>query len=306
MYLFIFLSLMIVIGVAIWAFHPAARRREAMARRDLGDFSLNDAVLLIGPDVEAVHCGSQRAAIKAVLPALLDAGYRVIELYGEHPPAQNGRPLSWLDNQLLRDTLHAERGFHLIFIGRRGQMLFHATRPVAAAALAELLDLRPVPARHTGPTETNEKTSGAPAGLQEMARSPRPGSLIGKKSSKPALRARRGHAAKTQSVLPPPRSAADRGTAAQPSPPPERRVTPYVETTRPPIPPFSQRLAETLCDPDPLLRLGAVPPRRPAQAQMTPSPADPGADPAPAPPLTAPERRAPSHVIARLRRRRGF
>nr|GGI01892.1 hypothetical protein GCM10011355_33600 [Aquisalinus luteolus] len=133
---------MIIAGVAVWARRPDAFSGEASDNPDSNpDFTLRRAVLLFGPQMNDPRCSAQRTELKRILGPLLEGGYRIVEVYGTNAPTQNGEVYDWLDNQLLRDTLNARSGFHLIFVDDAGQMLFHAAQSVTAEALLHIFDL---------------------------------------------------------------------------------------------------------------------------------------------------------------------
>lgn len=141
-YLVACLCFMSIAGVAIWARRPemaVADGADTLANNP--DFTLRRAVLLFGPRMNDPRCSAQRTELKRILGPLLESGYRIVEVYGTNAPTQNGEVYGWLDNQLLRDTLNAKSGFHLIFVDDAGQMLFHAAQSVTAEALLHIFDL---------------------------------------------------------------------------------------------------------------------------------------------------------------------
>lgn len=141
-YLLASLSLFIIIGLVIWArYAPEQADGEAPVGESTDGFALKQAILLVGPDMNDPACCAQRTELKRILMPLLQGNYRIIEVYGEYAPTQNGEIYDWLDNQLLRDTLNARTGFNLIFVDGAGEMLFHSTRPVTAEALLHIFDL---------------------------------------------------------------------------------------------------------------------------------------------------------------------
>ncbi|GGD12841.1 hypothetical protein [Aquisalinus flavus] len=141
-YLVACLCFMSIAGVAIWARRPDRASDEAAKPSDISaGFTLRRAVLLFGPQMNDPRCSAQRTELKRILGPLLAGGYRIVEVYGPNAPTQNGEVYDWLDNQLLRDTLNAKSGFHLIFVDDAGQMLFHAARSVTAEALLHIFDL---------------------------------------------------------------------------------------------------------------------------------------------------------------------
>ena len=141
-YLIACVCLMIIAGVAIWARRPeTASADTADTPETPPDFTLRRAVLLFGPQMNDPQCSAQRTELKRILGPLLEGGYRIVEVYGTSAPTQNGEVYDWLDNQLLRGTLNAKSGFHLIFVDDAGQTLFHAAQPVTAEALLHIFDL---------------------------------------------------------------------------------------------------------------------------------------------------------------------
>lgn len=110
-------------------------------KTSIGDFSLSKSLLLIGPEVNFPRCSQQRKELARILQPLLQADYKIIEIYGDLPPAENGRAYEWLDNPLLRKTLNAEEGFHLIHVAENGHTGFHSGQPVVAEALLHIFDL---------------------------------------------------------------------------------------------------------------------------------------------------------------------
>jgi len=141
-YLVACLCLMIIAGVAVWARRPDVSSGQTTDTPDANpDFTLRRAVLLFGSEMNDAQCSAQRTELKRILGPLLEGGYRIVEVYGDNAPTQNGEVYDWLDNQLLRDTLNAKSGFHLIFVDDAGQMLFHAAQSVTAEALLHIFDL---------------------------------------------------------------------------------------------------------------------------------------------------------------------
>ncbi len=105
------------------------------------DFSLSRSLLLIGPEMNDADCKAQRRELKRILGPLLEAKFKIIEIYGDTAPAENGEPYDWLDNQLMRKTLNAEAGFHLIHVNSEGKTGFHSGRVITAEALLHIFDL---------------------------------------------------------------------------------------------------------------------------------------------------------------------
>ncbi|WP_306251007.1 hypothetical protein [Parvularcula sp. IMCC14364] len=105
------------------------------------EFSLSRSLMLIGPDMDDPVCREQRRELRRILNPLLEAEFKIIEIYGDLAPAENGEAYDWLDNQLLRKTLNAEEGFHLIHVNREGKTSFHSGRAISAEALLHIFDL---------------------------------------------------------------------------------------------------------------------------------------------------------------------
>ena len=113
---------------------------DLAVRASESPFELRRTLLLIGPTVNYAGCSEQRRMLKPVLDRLLAAGHRLVEVYGEKPPSQNGVRLDWLDNPLLRSTFDAETGFPLLYIDNDGRVKFRVAAPVTGEALLMIID----------------------------------------------------------------------------------------------------------------------------------------------------------------------
>ncbi|MCI5047633.1 MAG: hypothetical protein MRY59_09025 [Aquisalinus sp.] len=134
------------LAAGIFALRPRAMKSldVAVDVRDSSDrpeFTLSRSLLLIGPDMDDPVCREQRRELRRILNPLLEAEFKIIEIYGDLAPAENGEAYDWLDNQLLRKTLNAEEDFHLIHVNREGKTSFHSGRPITAEALLHIFDL---------------------------------------------------------------------------------------------------------------------------------------------------------------------
>ena len=106
-----------------------------------GDFSLSRSLLLIGPELNFPPCSSQRKELRRILQPLLQAKYKIVEVYGTAAPSENGQPYGFVDNEALRKLMNAEDGFHLIHVEEDGRIGFHSGKPVVAEALLHIFDL---------------------------------------------------------------------------------------------------------------------------------------------------------------------
>ncbi|MCI5044187.1 MAG: hypothetical protein MRY72_05765 [Aquisalinus sp.] len=134
------------LAAGIFALRPRAMKSLDVAvdvndNSDRPEFTLSRSLLLIGPDMDDPTCREQRRELRRILNPLLEAEFKIIEIYGDLAPAENGEPYDWLDNQLLRKTLNAEEDFHLIHVNREGKTSFHSGRPISAEALLHIFDL---------------------------------------------------------------------------------------------------------------------------------------------------------------------
>ena len=138
------ICLVIGLGAGIFALRPKSLRSLDVVVDNSANpenFTLAHSLLLIGPKMNDKLCAQQRAELRRILQPVLDANYNIIEIYGENAPTENGAPYEWLDSQLLKRTLNAEDGFHMIHVNDSGRTGFHSGRPVVAEALLHILDL---------------------------------------------------------------------------------------------------------------------------------------------------------------------
>jgi hypothetical protein len=138
------ICLIIGLGAGIFALRPKALRSLDVAVDQSAsheNFTLAHSLLIIGPRMNEKFCAAQRKEFRRILQPLLSAQYKIIEIYGDNAPTENGQPYEWLDSHLLKRTLNAEEGFHMIHVNGEGRTGFHSGRPVVAEALLHILDL---------------------------------------------------------------------------------------------------------------------------------------------------------------------
>lgn len=107
-----------------------------------GTADLSQSLIIIGKDVNARHCSNQRYELKRILPALTRRQIRIVEIYGDDAPLNNGKVDPSFDNELLRESLDAGEGFHLILVDERQRTCLRSIFPIGAEALFHILDLQ--------------------------------------------------------------------------------------------------------------------------------------------------------------------
>jgi hypothetical protein len=105
------------------------------------NFNPARCLFLIGPEKNDPDCTDQRRAMKPLLQTMLDHDLSIVEIYGDRPPSQNGRAIEWLDTEILRQTMNAENGFHLVYVNDQGRASFHSIDPLCDQKIAVLLSL---------------------------------------------------------------------------------------------------------------------------------------------------------------------
>lgn len=105
------------------------------------NFNPARCLFLIGPEKNDPDCTDQRRAMKPLLQTMLDHDLSIVEIYGDRPPSRNGRVIEWLDTEILRQTMNAENGFHLVYVNDQGRASFHSIDPLSRQKIAVLLSL---------------------------------------------------------------------------------------------------------------------------------------------------------------------
>ncbi len=105
------------------------------------NFNPARCLFLIGPEKNDPDCTDQRRAMKPLLQTMLDHDLSIVEIYGDRPPSRNGRVIEWLDTEILRQTMNAENGFHLVYVNDQGRASFHSIDPLSSQKIAVLLSL---------------------------------------------------------------------------------------------------------------------------------------------------------------------
>ncbi|MGV6802266.1 MAG: hypothetical protein ACWA5L_10125 [bacterium] len=145
LYFISFLVLVIAIGGILFLvgkYNTSEPASQTMDEITDSDYSLSKSIVIIGPLVNHKHCSNQRLELKRILPALAEKNIRIVELYGDRPPTKNGKEDHHLDNELLRQSLSAENGFHIILVDDHNRTCLRSIMPLAAEALFHILGLQ--------------------------------------------------------------------------------------------------------------------------------------------------------------------
>ena len=106
-----------------------------------GNFNPARSLFIFGPEKNDPECTQQRRVIKPLLATMLERHIAIVEIYGDRAPSRNGQVVDWLDTEILRQTLNAQVGFHLIYVNESGRASFHSIDILSQPAIALLLDL---------------------------------------------------------------------------------------------------------------------------------------------------------------------
>ncbi len=107
----------------------ASLRRSETIRK----FSPRNTLFIIGAHAAHPACKMQRRLLKPAIAALIRNDVKVMEVYGDDQPRQNGEEMDWLDPALLRHALGAEDGFFVIYVDDEGKTLFRSEAPMVTA-----------------------------------------------------------------------------------------------------------------------------------------------------------------------------
>jgi hypothetical protein len=124
--------------------------KAAIKGADVKRFSPKKTLFVIGPSVNAHACKIQRRLLKPAIAALIRDDVKVIEVYGDDRPRENGAPMEWLDASLLRHAMNAEEGFFVIYVDIDGQTIFRSEAPMLARDIIKRarLNVEPAPSAH--------------------------------------------------------------------------------------------------------------------------------------------------------------
>ncbi len=152
----IFLAVCLVSGsvAALFSFQPDwlptiehANDDDPALRADMAEtvalrrFTLQNALIIVGPDANHRACRLQRRLLKSAVPFLIREDVTIVEIYGATSPRRNGEIMSWLDSSLLRHALEAETGFALIYVDASGRTAFRRASPTLADTIIDLMGL---------------------------------------------------------------------------------------------------------------------------------------------------------------------
>ncbi len=132
--------------------HKGIESKPVRGAKSPKEFSLQNTLLIIGPEVNHPACRLQRKLLKPTIPMIIREDIAVMEVYGSNHPRKNGETLPWLDQALLRHALNAEDGFFVVYVDRNGKTLFRKQSPMLAEMIADSAGIPITPTHSPTPT----------------------------------------------------------------------------------------------------------------------------------------------------------